>query len=375
MASRRTFLASAAAALAVSASAREREAGGSCEDISLDGLWSFRIDADNTWQTVTVPHTWQIEAATADYMGVAWYRREFDAPAAWAGHVVRVEFEAVFHTATVLMNGTEVGRHVGKGYTAFTCDLQPHLQLGRRNTLLVRVDNSFSDTMLPRGRSSDWAHDGGIYRPVHLLVTPATFVEQVAVDADPDLAADVASLQVSAMIRNATLRDARNDVRAALTVIDEATGNPVALDGLLQVESFASFSTIVSFTARIHAPKLWHFDHPNLYRARVTLSNGHALETTFGIRRIETRGAAFYLNGERVRLMGVERMAGSNPEFGMAEPAELDRSRPRRHEGAELRLHARALAAGPPRARLVRPARHPDSDRSSDVGSGARSAG
>jgi len=28
------------------------------------------------------------------------------------------------------------------------------------------------------------------------------------------------------------------------------------------------------------------------------------------------------LNGERVRLMGVERMAGSNPAFGMAEPAE-----------------------------------------------------
>jgi len=28
------------------------------------------------------------------------------------------------------------------------------------------------------------------------------------------------------------------------------------------------------------------------------------------------------LNGERVRLMGVERMAGSNPEFGMAEPSE-----------------------------------------------------
>ena len=54
----------------------------------------------------------------------------------------------------------------------------------------------------------------------------------------------------------------------------------------------------------------------------MNLSNGHSYETTFGIRKIEIRDASFYLNGERVRLMGVERMAGSNPEYGMAEPAE-----------------------------------------------------
>ncbi len=44
------------------------------------------------------------------------------------------------------------------------------------------------------------------------------------------------------------------------------------------------------------------------------------VQISFGFRKLEARGSAFYLNGERVRLMGVERMAGSNPEFGMAEP-------------------------------------------------------
>jgi beta-glucuronidase len=38
---------------------------------------------------------------------------------------------------------------------------------------------------------------------------------------------------------------------------------------------------------------------------------------------LEVKGGQFYLNGEHVRLMGVERMAGSNPEYGMAEPAQL----------------------------------------------------
>ncbi|HET8550592.1 MAG TPA: glycoside hydrolase family 2 TIM barrel-domain containing protein, partial [Bryobacteraceae bacterium] len=72
---------------------------------------------------------------------------------------------------------------------------------------------------------------------------------------------------------------------------------------------------------RMRDVKLWHFDHPHLYHLAVRLSNGHVAETTFGVRTIETRGGGFYLNGERVRLVGVERMAGSNPEFGMAEPA------------------------------------------------------
>ena len=48
----------------------------------------------------------------------------------------------------------------------------------------------------------------------------------------------------------------------------------------------------------------------------------HLFGDAFGIRRFETRGTKFYLNGEPVALMGGERMAGSHPQFGMAEPTE-----------------------------------------------------
>jgi beta-galactosidase len=48
--------------------------------------------------------------------------------------------------------------------------------------------------MLPRGRSIDWAHDGGIYRPVQLLVTPKVFIARVDVEAEPDLLAGTASI-------------------------------------------------------------------------------------------------------------------------------------------------------------------------------------
>jgi beta-galactosidase len=188
------------------------------ECISLDGPWLFRLDplgqgeanawhrpehAAGGWRQVTVPHTWQIEPENAEYRGVAWYRRTLEAPPAWADRAVRIEFEAVFHTATVWVNGIQAGRHVGKGYTAFQIDAGPHLRLGEANVLAVRVDNAFDESMLPRGRSSDWAHDGGIYRPVHLLVTPQVLIERIWVDAEPDLASGKATIEVSAAVRNA----------------------------------------------------------------------------------------------------------------------------------------------------------------------------
>ncbi len=342
LSSRRRFLAAVTAGVpfssipfaSVAAPASETEKV-RAEQISLNGLWSFRLDRQNVgltenwqhadaptdgWRAVTVPHTWQIEAETTDYMGVGWYRRTFDAPVAWAGRAVRVEFEAVFHTATVWLNGAEVGRHAGKGYTAFTCDLGPHLRFNGRNTLVVRADNSLNESMLPRGRSSDWAQDGGIYRPVQLLVTPKAFVEAVVVDAEPDLAANEASIHVTATVRN--LHSAPFDGHLTFLVFDEKTGNAVPVEASgVEVKLAPGDKSVVKFAvAKMRAPEFWHFDHPHLYRIEVTLSNGHSYETTFGVRKIETRGAAFYLNGERVRLMGVERMAGSNPEFGMAEP-------------------------------------------------------
>ena len=48
----------------------------------------------------------------------------------------------------------------------------------------------------------------------------------------------------------------------------------------------------------------------------------HQFTLTFGVRKFEAKGNGLYLNGERVKLMGVERMAGSNPEFGMTEPSQ-----------------------------------------------------
>ncbi len=327
MTSRRRFLHTVpAAALPAAAGAQSQPAFRTPETIALNGEWEFRAAPEAAWRKVTVPHTWQVEAALTEHYGAARYRRRFFAPARWAGAEVRIEFEAVYHSARVRLNGQPAGEHLRAGYTPFTLSLTRVLKLGAWNELEVEVDNSFDERMLPRGTSSDWAHDGGLTRPVSLLVTPPVFVEHLWIDATP------ARIAARVVVRNAGPSEAR--AVAGLDVVTDAGGaieSSTPRAGETTIPAGESRAIELAPVA-LASPRLWHFDDPFLYRARATLDSGDAAETTFGIRTIEIRGTQFLFNGEPVRLMGVERMAGSNPEFGMAEPREwID------HDHADMR--------------------------------------
>ena len=307
--------------------------------VSLEGAWQFQLDPNSSgerrnlpgdlasaigWSEVRVQHTWQIDESSSSYFGTAWYRRIFSAPAEWAGQTVRVEFEGVFHSATVWVNGEKAGEHLRKGYTAFTIDITQLIGSHDKNVIVIKVDNAFNDGMLPRGRSSDWTPDGGIYRPVSLLVTPKIYVERVDVDAEPDLSTRTAMLDIAVFLRNSGAKPWKGWL--SYVVVEDRTGLPVLTEDKAIEVTFAAneFKVVTLQAKRLNDIRLWHFDDPSLYSLQVTLTGPsirHEFATTFGIRKIEVRDGGFYLNGERVRLMGVERMAGSNPEFGMSEPA------------------------------------------------------
>ena len=313
--------------------------------IPLDGQWFFTLVRESSeltdspaeldsgsWEKIHVPHTWQLSDETAAHRGTAYYRTYFQGPAAGAGQTVRIEFQAVTHTASVWVNEKLVGTHEHKGYTAFSFDISNALKFGPRNTLTVKVDNPFNTRMLPREKSFDWTPDGGIIRPVSLLVTPQTYIERVEVDAEPllddsktDLRAGLAQtrLRLRAVVRNSGKEACK--ARMRFTISDEA------LSYSAFSEEASSIVTIApGAVATLEAPptvermKLWHFDRPRLYRAVAELEcDGkavHASTDTFGVRKFEVKDTSFFLNGERVRLMGVERMAGSHPDYGMAEP-------------------------------------------------------
>jgi beta-glucuronidase len=337
-----TATAAAAASLMLpplSVGSRREDSFSETRKESLDGTWLFKLDPraegesqgwyeaalpPDGWHEVTVPHTWQISSDTSEYTGVAWYRRSIMVPSLWAEKAVRLEFEAVYHSAVVWLNGRPIGQHLGKGYTAFTLHASPALRLGALNHLAVKVDNSFDAHMLPRSRSYDWAPDGGIIRSVSLLITPSIFIERVDVDSQPDLENPRASLDIRVALRSTSREAAQFGL--AYSVAEEDSGRLVVQEqDAARVELKPEVAEEVRLPATtLPNPRLWHFDHPHLYRLVVSIVQGgqplHCFSTTFGVRKLEIKDCGFHLNGERVWLMGVERMAGSNPEFGMAEP-------------------------------------------------------
>ena len=136
------------------------------------------------WESVTVPHCYNAldgqNGKAADpgvpggyYRGPTWYQRTLDVPAAWKDQRVFIRFGAVFLVADVFLNGEKIGEHRG-GFAAFCYELTDKLKFGASNELRVRVDNAKNPDVAPL--SADFTMEGGIYRPVQLIVTDKTCI-------------------------------------------------------------------------------------------------------------------------------------------------------------------------------------------------------
>jgi beta-galactosidase/beta-glucuronidase len=299
------------------------------EDAGIEGGWAERRFDDSSWQPVEVPHTWGVMPEHSEHEGIAWYRRRFLVPSAARDAEVRLRFDAVFYEADIWLNGEHIGSHEG-GYTAFGFDVSGVVEPGSENVLAVRVSNRRATTQIPATLRSSWSYDwwnwGGIVRAVTVELRSRAYIERQRTVAIPHLRrpheADRATLEVSVTVRNASDQAVEGVLRCA--VFDDADGSPaleppVAEPISLEPGGVAEIDLVVD----LDSPKLWHFDHPHLYRWQSSLvdSEGqllHTEETTFGIRSIELSDAQFRLNGEPMRLVGLTRHADS-PEHGLAE--------------------------------------------------------
>jgi beta-glucuronidase len=311
----------------------------------LSGPWRFAVDPeatghtqgwalpdfdDDDWQTVTVPHTWNVTPAYTNYTGIAWYRRQLTLPPPAAEAHLRLRFGAVFYLAQVWWNGVYLGEHEG-GYTPFMFDVSGLAQPGAANTLVVRVDNRRAMDRLPAALSSPWSYDwwhyGGIVREITLDLSSRAFIAHQRLVAVPRLVgvgrAEMATLTATVTLTNASSQ--RLDGVLTGEVRDKGSGRPALITSpTVPVHLPPGASRELTLTATIPNPNLWHFDHPHLYRWTATLRTPegqdlHAADETFGVRALEMRQARLYLNGEPVRLVGLTRHADS-PAHGLAEP-------------------------------------------------------
>ena len=176
------------------------------EPFAFSGEWVGRDFDDSSWRLLDVPHDWSIELPRDPESpggteggffidGVGWYRKRFDVPQAWQGQRLAVTFEGVFKNAEVWLNGYYVGRHP-YGYTTFTMDLTPYVEVGAENLIIVRVDNSAP-------QHSRWYSGSGIYRHVWLLVRdPVHVAEWGLYITTPQVSAESATVRLETTVMN-----------------------------------------------------------------------------------------------------------------------------------------------------------------------------
>ena len=74
------------------------------------------------------------------FVGVGWYRLNFEAPAFSSGKKATLIFDGAMSHARVYINGQEAG-FWPYGYNSFHIDATPYLKAGEQNTLAVRLEN------------------------------------------------------------------------------------------------------------------------------------------------------------------------------------------------------------------------------------------
>ena len=297
------------------------------ESTRLDSGWRFKLgDADGAqnlkfgersdklWEIVSVPHCWGWEDAEQGkeyYQGPGWYRRELNiAPEPDKRYFLR--FEAAGSVADVYLNGLWLGQHRG-AFGAFAFEVTANLSASGTNLIAVRVSNAPEPDLAPL--SGDFPVYGGLYRPVHLVVTgPENFT--LTDHGSPGVAwrqTEVthtqAVLDVTAQI--SVGRDRKQPLTIAASVYD-ATGNCVASnETAITVNAATNMTSPYSLRLIMPQPHLWNGrPDPYLYRAvaelRTTNEVVDAVEQPLGLRyfRVDP-DKGFFLNGKPYPIYGV----------------------------------------------------------------------
>ncbi|XHS76511.1 glycoside hydrolase family 2 protein [Burkholderiaceae bacterium UC74_6] len=236
--------------------------------------------------TATLPSSWLTQAPELrHYQGLIWYQRTFKLRAPPASNPGRqfLRFGAANYKTVVYLNGQPVGRHEG-GFTPFAFEVTQLLREGD-NQITVGVDSQATPATVPPP-VTDWENYGGITRPVLLVSTPATYVDDawVRLTRDGQIAVDAHLDGAQAAHQAVRLRIDRLGLDLVGTT--DANGN---------------------WHARVLAPlglDRWSPDNPRLYDVVIEAGEDRWRDR-IGFRTIETRGADILLNGKPIFLRGI----------------------------------------------------------------------
>jgi beta-galactosidase len=308
---------------------------------SLDGRWRFRLCEapeetppdfaaeafdDAEWAELEVPGNWTLQGFDRPHYTniqmpfpeapphvparnpTGLYRRRFELPSAWRDRRVVLHLGGIESVGRVFVNGRFVGMSKDSRLPA-EYDLTPHVRPGA-NLVAIQVVR-WSDASFLEDQDHWWM--AGIHREVFLYATGTTWLADV--QADAGLADDLATGRLRLRIAVGTGADLAPGwrVRAELRA---PTGRRLrkALEAEVPVDRnpYLFRGHEVSLVSSWPRVRRWTAETPALYHLLVALvdPDGDTREVVtcrLGFRRVEIRDRQLLLNGEPVRIRGVNR--------------------------------------------------------------------
>ncbi len=275
---------------------------------ALDGIWDFAYLGDvDTDQVVldaiafddrmAVPGCFDATPAYAGRRGLAAYRTRVRVEAGRQ----RLVFDGVQHWCRVFWNGEPIREHAG-GFTRFWAEAEA--EAGEAE-ITVLVDNRFGERSPLHMEHFDWYAYGGIARSVELHRLGPVRVDGVKID-------------------TVSVTERRIEVRIDYTA-DQAGPAALAIecDGRALLAETVDLETSGSLSRTLGIPWAapWSPADPRLSLLAVNLGDDD-LRERFGLREVATANGRITVNGEPVRLLGVNRHE-AHPQFGHTQPATL----------------------------------------------------
>lgn len=333
---------------------------------SLNGSWKFHWVArpeerpanffktdfnDSGWKTIPVPSNWEMQGyGTPIYVSsgyafkidpprvtsepkqdyttykernpVGSYRRTFRLPESWSNRQVFVRFEGVQSAFYIWINGKKVGYSQGS-MSPSEFDITDYVQTGN-NQIAVEVYRWSDGSYL---EDQDMWRTSGIHRDVYLYSTSDVRISNFAVRTILDKDYKNASLQIKPELKSykgnklegwnveAELFDANNQPvfdkplqQDALPILN-ADNKAAVLNDRTPQRGRAKFAWLES---KVADPLKWTAETPNLYTLVISLKNekDETIETIgckIGFRSIEIKDGQVLINGNPIRLRGVNR--------------------------------------------------------------------
>lgn len=280
------------------------------EVIPLNEGWRFYYQSEKSSdnaRTVTLPHSWNTDLSAGQLFveTTGCYLNTLHVPTAWIGRRLFVKFYGAQSVADLFVNGKFVGSHNG-GATAFVFEITDKVQFGADNILLVTVNNSVRNDVLPT--STDINRYGGLYREAELIVTAPTAVSPLYLGTEGVLVRPqtVSAAKAAGEVEIHLTSRKEENCQLALEIADAAGKTVFTSRQRVRIDDKP---VVVPFT--VERPQLWSPAKPELYTVTVTLaeSNGNicdriAIRT--GFRSIDvTSAGGLKVNGKHVAVRGV----------------------------------------------------------------------